>query len=86
MANEIRNTLHDDCECFNAAFLEFGFDWQWEPDLYASLGSIPDERERVATYVRRYQAHLLRAYDLDFLCDAILGVRRQHPPQFAAAA
>jgi hypothetical protein len=86
MANETRNTLHDDCECFNAAFLELGFDWQWEPELYAALGAIADERERVATYVRRHQAHLLRAYDLDFLCDAILGVRRQHPPQLAAAA
>ena len=53
---------------------------------YAALGAIADERERVATYVRRHQAHLLRAYDLDFLCDAILGVRRQHPPQLAAAA
>lgn len=85
MANDTRTALHADCECFNAAFLELGFEWQWDPDLYASLGSIADERERVATYVRQYQAHLLRAYDLDFLCNAILGACRQ-PPRLAAAA
>jgi hypothetical protein len=81
-----RDALHHDCECFNAAFLELGFEWQWDPELYASLGRISGERERVATYVREHQPHLLRAYDLGFLCDVILAARRQHRPPLAAAA
>ena len=87
MANDTpRDTLHADCERFNAAFLELDLEWQWDPERYASLASIADERDRVATYLREYQPHLLRAYDLGFLCDAVLDARRQHRPPLAAAA
>ena len=86
MSKPDRTTLQDDCECFNAAFLELGFDWQWDPALYASLDGIADERQRVAAYVRQALPHLLSAYDVDFLCDAILDARRQCAPRMAAAA
>jgi hypothetical protein len=80
------NSLHDECHALNAAFDELGFEWQWDPELYASLADIGDERERLAAYVSEHHAHLLKVYDLTFLCDAIVTARRQHRPPFGAAA
>ena len=83
-----RPTTAEDAECaaFNAAFDELGIEWQWDPALYASLRSISDERERLTAYLREYQSHLLKAYDLQFLCDAILEARRRHGQTLARAA
>ncbi len=83
-----RSTSLDDGECaaFNAAFDELGIEWHWDPALYASLRTIADERERLCTYVREHQPHLMKAYDLQFLCDAILEARRRHGLVVARAA
>jgi hypothetical protein len=78
-------TLHDDCEALNAAFDELGFEWQWDPKLYASLGSGADERDRVSAYLREYQPHLLHMYDLAQLCDAIEAARQRHRAELKAA-
>ena len=86
MATPSREVLCNDCEALNAAFDELGFEWQWDPDLYALLATIEDERERVTAYLRQYQAHLLQVYDVGQLCDAILAARRSHAGPFAAAA
>ena len=45
MAVENREILQADCEALNAAFDELGFEWQWDPDLYASLATIAQELE-----------------------------------------
>jgi hypothetical protein len=68
----------EDCAAFNVVFDELGFDWRLEPRLYSALSSIADERERLCAYVREHQPHLLKAYDLQFLCDAILDMKRRH--------
>jgi hypothetical protein len=86
MASQSREFLCNDCEALNAAFDELGFEWQWDPDLYAALGSIEDERERVCAYLRQHQPHLLQVYDLGNLCDAILAARHHHGGPFAVAA
>ena len=86
MASQSREYLWNDCEALNAAFDELGFEWQWDPALYAKLGNIEDERERVGAYLRQNQAHLLQVYDLGNLCDAILAARRRHRAPFATAA
>jgi hypothetical protein len=86
MASQTREVLCSDCEALNAAFDELGFEWQWDPDLYASLAGIEDERERVAAYLRQHQPHLLQVYDLGNLCDAILAARHHHGGPFAVAA
>jgi hypothetical protein len=57
---------------YNAAFSELGLVWRWGNETLARLQPIADERERVRTYLREEQEHLLRAYDADFLVDAIL--------------
>lgn len=35
---------------FNAAFYDFGLDWEWTPELYEALLSISGGRERIAHY------------------------------------
>lgn len=60
---------------FNAAFYELGLRWHWDDETYEALSALPGERERVQRYLHTQQAHLLRAYDADFLADAILDVK-----------
>ena len=86
MTGTTRELLQADCEALNAAFDELGFEWQWDPDLYASLATSGDERERVSAYVRQHQPHLLKVYDIGALCDAIVAARPRHATPMAAAA
>ena len=86
MTGTTRELLQADCEALNAAFDELGFEWQWDPDLYASLATSGDERERVSAYVRQHQPHLLKVYDIGALCDAIVAARQRHATPMAAAA
>ena len=57
---------------FNAAFYELGLRWHWDSETYEALASNPCERSRVRRYLETAQAHLLRAYEPEFLTDAIL--------------
>ena len=47
------------------AFESLGLEWQW------------DASEPVRTYIEREHPHLLRAYDADFLVNAIEAARRR---------
>jgi hypothetical protein len=60
---------------YNVAFCELGLEWYWDAQTYAELRSIPEEKNRLRVYLETHQPHLLRAYDADFLVDAIQGVR-----------
>ena len=54
---------------YNAAFDELGLSWSWDAETYATL---PDgARQRVQAYLEREHPHLLRAYDADFLAQAV---------------
>ena len=57
---------------FNAAFYELGLRWFWDSSTYDALARENCERSRVRRYVEVEQPHLLRAYDAEFLTDAIL--------------
>lgn len=57
---------------FNAAFYELGLPWHWDDATYERLAAEPCERSRVRFYIEQAQPHLLRAYDADFLADAVL--------------
>jgi hypothetical protein len=54
---------------YNAAFDELGLNWHWDPITYALL---PDHGPAgVRHYLEKEHQHLLRAYDADFLVQAI---------------
>ena len=75
---------HDDAaaeldrSAFNAAFHELGLRWFWDSDTCRALAAEPDERRRIRGYLEAEQAHMLRAYDADFLTDAILAAKQRH--------
>ena len=66
-----------DRSAFNAAFYELGLRWFWDSDTYRELSATAGERERVRSYLEGEQAHMLRAYEAEFLTDAILVAKRR---------
>lgn len=54
---------------YNAAFQELDLPWYWDARLFAALQ--PYGRAGLRAWVEEEQPHLLRAYPLDFLVDAI---------------
>jgi hypothetical protein len=73
-----------DCSAFNAAFHELGLRWHWDEDTYEQLAAEPCERNRLRQYLQRMQPHLLRAYDAEFLTDAILAAKQRALRQLTA--
>lgn len=64
-----------DRQAYNAAFGELGFDWAWDAATYAALPARGPERVRA--YLEREHPHLLRAYEADFLVNAIEAARQR---------
>lgn len=60
------NELHR--MAYNSAFDELGLAWHWDRATFARL---PDGPGRVRAYVEREHPHLLRAYEADFLVNAV---------------
>ena len=56
-------------EAYNIAFDELGLSWHLDAATYAHLPA--EGREGLRGYLQRHHGHLLRAYDADFLLDAI---------------
>jgi hypothetical protein len=71
MSNEPNSTNEAgdrELDAYNAAFHELGLHWHWDSATYEELLSLAtDGAARVRHYVRTHQAHLLSAYDADFL-------------------
>lgn len=63
---------------YNAAFYELGLRWHWDEATYERLAQVGCERQRVQHYLQTAQAHLLRAYDAEFLTDAILQAKSRN--------
>jgi hypothetical protein len=61
---------------YNAAFSELELSWRWDARTYRELLGIAAEKDRIRAYIQRHQAHLLRAYDVGFLCDLIYEKKR----------
>jgi hypothetical protein len=56
---------------YNAAFYELGFRWHWDGDTFATLQAFTKSCDRIRNYLESQHPHLLRAYDADFLANAI---------------
>ena len=71
-AERIEDAVELERGAFNAAFYELGLHLYWDKGTYQALSANPSERDRVRSYLQREQPHLLRAYDADFLTDAVI--------------
>jgi hypothetical protein len=60
---------------YNAAFYELGLRWHWDGATWAALRA--RGQDAVRHYLQTEQAHLLRAYDVDFLVQAIERVKAE---------
>ena len=60
-----------DRHAYNAAFEELGLTWHWDAHTYERLQAATRGRESVRMYLETEQSHLLRAYEADFLVNAI---------------
>ena len=60
-----------DRHAYNAAFDELGLTWFWDSETHRALQTATDERAGIRSYLLTQQAHLLKAYDADFLVNAI---------------
>jgi hypothetical protein len=66
-------------QAYNTAFEKLGLNWHWDAATYERLqtfGLYPVRR-----YLETEQAHLLSAYDADFLLNAIEAARSGAPSQ-----
>ena len=68
-ATDAANDLHRNA--YNAAFYELGLGWHWDAGTFDGLQPLACEVERIKTYMEAHQAHLLRAYEPQFLAGAI---------------
>lgn len=64
-------------KAYNAAFSMLGLRWQWDADTYRELLRIPEEMERIATYLATQQANLLAAYGKEFLSGLIYATKQR---------
>lgn len=77
---------HEQLSAFNSAFAELGLRFRWDKATLHALASIEGEAARLAAYIESHHAHLLKAYSIDFLCEAILGRKNaQAPGEWAPA-
>ncbi|MEO7741822.1 MAG: hypothetical protein ABIR98_02670 [Usitatibacter sp.] len=59
--------MNPDLAALNRAFWDLGLRFQWDEATWAALGTLPDLRSRLASYLAASQPHLLGVYDVDFL-------------------
>jgi hypothetical protein len=79
-----------DVDAYNAAFEDLGLEWHLDADEYERLCTIEGEENRIRAYLQTHHAHLLKVYELDFLCGLIADARRRlgsaEPAQLSSAA
>ena len=85
-----RGRSNRDVDAYNAAFYDLGLEWQLDADEYERLCTIEGEENRIRAYLQTHHAHLLKVYELDFLCGLIADARRRQGnaelPQLSSAA
>ncbi|MGV3569453.1 MAG: hypothetical protein ACO1PB_02555 [Ramlibacter sp.] len=67
---ELRTTAPS-AQTYNAALEELGLSWQWDPATHGP------GREGLRAYLQKEQPHLLRAYDAEFLLEAVESTRER---------
>src|ERR1700741_4651814 len=79
--------LVSELAAYNRAFCELELPWHWDATTLIQLKSIATDSDVVGAYVERSQAHLLRAYEKDFLRNLVLAARDRYQQEaFSTAA
>lgn len=63
---------------YNAAFKEFGLDWDWDPDLYGRLLAVHGGKERLRHFVERYRPDFDTERDFERYINALHEVKTGH--------
>ncbi len=63
---------------FNAAFREFGLDWEWDVPLYGELLAVTGGKERMRHYVERHRPDWPRPADFDDLVAELHRAKTRH--------
>lgn len=80
---------HDEIErnAYNAAFFELGLRWHWDGETYDRLiGLSQSANERIDHYLKTHQPYLLKAYDAEFLAEAIEQKKEIHRKRGSASS
>lgn len=73
-ARDIHSAGNDEeihLDAYNAAFYELGLRWHWDANIYQDLQRNSGEKDGLQVYLETRQPHLLRAYEVNFLMNAI---------------
>ncbi|MDD3529104.1 MAG: HAD family hydrolase [Gallionellaceae bacterium] len=63
---------------FNAAFREFGLDWEWDVELYGKLLAVTGGKERMRYYVDRFRPDYAKPADFDDLVVELHRAKTRH--------
>jgi HAD superfamily hydrolase (TIGR01509 family) len=63
---------------FNAAFREFGLDWEWDVPLYGKLLEVTGGKERIRFYVERFRPDFSQPKDFDDLVVSLHKAKTRH--------
>jgi HAD superfamily hydrolase (TIGR01509 family) len=63
---------------FNAAFREFGLDWEWDVPLYGELLAVTGGKERMRAYCAKYRPDFLQRPDADALIAELHKAKTRH--------
>lgn len=69
---------------FNAAFREFGLDWEWDVALYGQLLEVTGGKERMKFYVERFRPHYQKPADFDDLVAELHKAKTRHYTELLA--
>lgn len=63
---------------FNAAFREFGLDWDWDVELYGKLLAVTGGKERINFYVDQFLKGFVKPADFDSMVAALHKAKTRH--------
>ncbi|OYY93410.1 MAG: phosphatase [Hydrogenophilales bacterium 28-61-23] len=63
---------------FNAAFQEFGLDWNWDVALYGQLLAVTGGKERMKYYVENFRPDYVKPSDFDVMVAALHKAKTAH--------
>ncbi len=63
---------------FNAAFREYGLDWDWDVALYGQLLAVTGGKERMKYYVERFRPDYVKPADFDALVAELHKAKTRH--------